>query len=162
MCTFIRNDISIITLEQDSLDLSSSDDITVAIERFEKLLGADLKYSDSFKKMKESMGSSSGSLNFHDQNQKSNISAEISRKQLEEDKNDNEGQSQGTTRIEDSGSSSDDENLLYQCLSSTNLSLTQMLDKADTQEQINMKRQQVIDKIKQMRDIFSKYNSSDR
>lgn len=46
---YLKLKISVLDILQDSLDISSSDDISAAIDRFEKLLNTDLKYTDSFK-----------------------------------------------------------------------------------------------------------------
>lgn len=129
-----------------------TEDISAAIERFEKLLGTDLKYTDSFKKMKEKLGSSGGSgweINDRDQT-KPNISADIAEKveDKEETKDELPSSSQMTTKP--SENESEDEKVLYQCLSSTNFSFTQYFDKIDTKEETEKKRKLVVEKIKAM------------
>lgn len=146
----LLNPINLADIEQDSLDLSSSEDITAAIDRFEKLLNTDLKYSDSFKKMKASLGSSGNSWGINDRESKSNISEDVSSDNDEEDKCSTENTSNPSIRVTESESQNEDEKLLLQCLSSTNFSFTQYFDKVDTEEEQNIKRVRVIEKIKQM------------
>mmetsp|Transcript_17072 Transcript_17072/g.15026 ORF Transcript_17072/g.15026 Transcript_17072/m.15026 type:complete len:241 (+) Transcript_17072:264-986(+) len=139
---------------QDSLDLNSFDDISLAIEKYEKMLGTDMKNSGSLNKMKSSQGSSEYSWGINDRENS------IEEEQIVDSKN---------TKISEQAlnDSTEDSSSINHLLSNSNFSLTQYLDtneedQMSLQERLEKQNKLIISKIKKMCDIFSKYDNVER
>lgn len=118
--------------------------------------------------MKKSLNSSGNSWNWDNPINKSNISADNSiEKSFEEEKYGRIEATPTSTKASDHSisderntTSSPISNPLYH--SNSTFSVTQFLDKVDTDEDIKSKRLKVINKIKEICDIFNKYSYQDR
>ena len=128
-----------IDISQDSLDFSSTDDISAAIEKYEKFLSSDMKSSNSFHK--ENLESSSNSCDVDDRRGKE-----------KEEKNTRECNKEQSDSLNDS---TEDSSTISKLLSNSNLSLTQFLDtegeiKISPSERLAQQREAIIERIKKM------------
>ena len=134
------------------------------IERYEKVLGSEINFSDSFKKMKEMYGTPSEWYDFI--RDKSDLQTELSSSNLSNNNLKIEQDSKDIlSKLENSRNNyydNEDEKFLYNCLYSTSFSITKYLEEIDTTDQIEQKRNLVIEKIKTIWDVFAPYSKEDR